>query len=70
MATVTHTAPARDPQGRFARESDPWSVVPVLLVPRWDIAYRVGPRGRIYAERSAAVRYARHRLDYLGRPNR
>jgi hypothetical protein len=47
----------RRPNGQFATSADPCGITEVLLG-SWHIGYRVGPNGRIYADRAAAVRFA------------
>ena len=57
---IVQAGPARRPRtGTFARPADPRAITPVKLA-TGAVAYRVGPMGRIYADRRAAVSFARN----------
>lgn len=58
---------ARDPKGRFARPAEPYAVQEVFIPGAWTMGFRVGPKGRIYASRQAAIKFAAHRAAKLSK---
>jgi hypothetical protein len=60
MSSLTFAGPVGKPRslgGRFASPDSPAAITTVLL-PSWTIGYRVGPNGRIYANREHALAFA------------
>ncbi|SIO58466.1 hypothetical protein SAMN05444166_5689 [Singulisphaera sp. GP187] len=71
MNIILAAAPVDKPRlttGRFASPASPWAITEVLT-PHYEIGYRVGPNGRIYASKAAAERFALARQNRLVRPN-
>ena len=44
--------------GQVTTADNPFSITEVLLTPAWKLGYRIGTDGPIFADRSAAVRFA------------
>jgi hypothetical protein len=65
ITTPVEMTNARYPDGSFAPKTDICAVTMVAL-PRGVIGWRVGPGGRIYANREHAVAYAKRRAEYFG----
>lgn len=71
MSILAHALPTDKPRtikGRYASPACPWGVQEVIM-PLGQLAYRVGPHGRIYADKAAAERFAFARQNRPVRPN-
>ncbi|WP_406699169.1 hypothetical protein V5E97_09850 [Singulisphaera sp. Ch08] len=71
MAIIAHVLPTDKPRtinGRYASPAASWGIQEVLM-PLGQLAYRVGPAGKIYADKAAAERFALARQNRLVRPN-
>jgi hypothetical protein len=62
--TIATASQTRTTQGRFASPACPWGITTVLL-PNWQLGYRVGEGGRIYASQAHAEAFAQKRRNRI-----